>query len=373
MSLTTNPSWLAADYRAALEAWRATAPETDSEIFGRPRQSAPRHAEKARRYRDMLTFRSPPTGEPIASNWRTLPANDNAAPADFTSERRIETVPSEAEIVASIEHFDETVKFSVHREARLAGGKFTRVPRGTLHWPVDGDFELGTDCDGNNVIARLGRYHFSNGQHTEKAYCVSPDGGVEAYAARLPTGAMRYTTEEQAAVKGSANATHVRAGNLRIADIFGFDELYEPLPGSRNKRKGRHYTRDEAAIMLDAAKANTSIMPRVKRLPDGLPLATKDIAAIFMSLVKRPTGRGYLHAWEDFAMKTDAKTAWDRVVEDLPKGTLEVLEAAMAAQSMADIGRIAVGASDAYAARAGKAALEAANDNLMAAIKKVAA
>lgn len=155
MSITTNPSWLAADYRAALEAWRATAPDTDSEIFGRPRQSAPRHAEKARRYRDMLTFRSPPTGEPIASNWRTLPDNDNAAPADFTSERRIETVPSEAEIVASIEDFDETVKFSVRREARLAGGKFTRVPRGTLHWPVDGDFELGTDCDGNNVIARL--------------------------------------------------------------------------------------------------------------------------------------------------------------------------------------------------------------------------
>ncbi|MDI5929606.1 hypothetical protein QBK93_33880 [Rhizobium leguminosarum] len=373
MPITTNPSWLAADYRAALEAWRATAPKTDSEIFGSSRQKAPRHAEKARLYRNILTFRSPPSGEPLESNWRTLPANDNTPPTDFTSERRIETVPSEEEIVAAVENFDEIAKFEVRREARLADGKFTHVPRRSLNWPVDGDFEIGVDADGKRVVVRLGKYHFSNGRHQERAYRVSPDGGVEPYSARLPAGAMRYTTEEQATVKGSAHQAHAREANLRIADIFGFHELYEPAPSRRKKRTGRNYTRDEAVAMLEQAKANTPVMPTVRKLPDGLPLVTKDLASIFMSLQKRPSGRGHLHAWEDFATRLDAKAAWQRVIAELPAGTIEVLEAALDAKSMADVGRIAVGASDSYAERAGKAALEAANDNLTAAMRKIAA
>lgn len=104
-----------------------------------------------------------------------------------------------------------------------------------------------------------------------------------------------------------------------------------------------------------------------------MPMATDDLSAIFMSLVKRPSGNSGASNWQDFATLSDFATAWTSVLDALPEVDKLVLEVAMTAGSLAEIGRVAVGASDGFAERAGRLALDVANDNLALGLKKIAA
>lgn len=361
--------WTPTDYRCALEAWRSTAPQRDSAIFANVRQSKPRHAAKALRLRPLLAFRDPPGDESLQTNWRTLPANDNGKPIDFFTERRHEVTPSVEEILRATTDRDGlmVVEFTETREARLSGGKYEHAQRDRLSWPISGDFEIS-----GGKIRRLGRLHFSNGTHTERAQRRTPDG-VEDFEARLPVGAMMFTAEKQTRERRSAQeADELLASNLRIAGLFGIDEVFEPLPSGRRKRTGKRISKADARhIILDALNGPSA--PTIKKCPDGMPMATDDLACIFMSIVKRASAKSGASEWQDFASLKEYSEAWQSVIDGLPAIDRAVLEAAMEARSLAEIGRTAVHASEGYAERAGRLALEAANDNLRAGIEKIAA
>lgn len=106
-------------------------------------------------------------------------------------------------------------------------------------------------------------------------------------------------------------------------------------------------------------------------LPAGLPLATKDLGGLFMSFEMALTGRTST-PWPDIASRLDAATAWQHVRDEVAPESITVLDAAMEAASMEDIGS-SIGATGTYAARAGRRALEAANDDLARAMQKHAA
>ncbi|MBO3760032.1 hypothetical protein [Ciceribacter sp. L1K22] len=373
--MQNTDGWAPADYRRALDAWRETAPKHDSEIFAQPRKTNPRHAEKAARMRLLLMYRDPPLSEPVQSNWRTTPANDNQKPEDFFVERRLEVTPSLPEIervfVPARDGEVPVVTFRHVREARLADGRFTHVEAGVISWPVAGDFEI-REINGARFIHRLAGLCFSDGTHVEKAQRIAPGGGVEDFDWRLAAGAMRFTTEKETVVKRAAVAReHQIRANLRIASLFGIDELHEPPKGGRKKKKGARLSRSEARRLLAEAYAKPA--PEVKKIPDGMPMATEDLGSIFMGIVKHPSGKPGATDWQDFATLSDFATAWDAVVKSLPEADVRVLECAMSAKSLAEIGRDAVGASDSFAERAGRLALEAANDNLSSRLRKIAA
>lgn len=78
--MNNTNGWCPADYRAALESWRVSAPANDSDIMPAQRKAKTRHGSAAGKYRAVLTYRDPPSAEPLSSNWRTVPASDNRRP-----------------------------------------------------------------------------------------------------------------------------------------------------------------------------------------------------------------------------------------------------------------------------------------------------
>lgn len=368
MPFIADLNWTPSSYRAALAAWRVNAPANDSDIMPTPRKGKSRHVALTTRLRPLLVYRDPPAGEVLQSNWRTRPDNDNRPPNDFSSERGQEISPTDDEMMAAVAKID----FHDRKEARLHDGKFHHVPAGRIDHPTGEGVEWGVDRDGKPVVVRLGRLRFSNGKHTERAVRRAVGGGVEDYAARIPTGGLRYSSQKQTRVLGPKHASFTKAANLRVADWFGYHELYEPVPGKRKKTRGKLVSKATERQWLAEAIANTPMLPEVKKLPDGLPIGTKDLGALFLSFGKSATKSGGQASWEDFATRLSYAAAWQQVRDELPDETVAVLDAAMEATSMIDIGR-AVGASESYAERAGKRALEAANDNLAAAMQIMAA
>lgn len=292
----------------------------------------------------LLAYRNTPDHppEPITSNWTTTPANDNADPTevgDFSFERKLHVTPSVQEIMRHV-----------------ATGPIVRAA------PQNGASQ--------GPIVQIGKLHFSDGESRERAFVTGPDGAIVQGDRKMPLGAMLRTREKSEAPAGGKGYNDV--------DLLNSDKFYASTFGTAmprfikrgDRRNGPSLTPEQSRALIDEAMANTPVMPAVTYCPPGLPCGSDRVADSFVAFKKVPTGKSGSVAWQDIGQTIENAKVWKNLRRALNTRDRDVLDAAMQAQSYADIGE-AAGQSEEYARRkGGKRALFAANDNLAAAIKK---
>ena len=297
-----------------------------------------RHASLAEQLKGVLAYRGRPETdapiEPMQTNWRATPANDNDREViELAQDRKRIVTPSIAEIMKQVE---------------------------------DGPVETN---DAGQIIA-IGRLQFSDGTQTERAYRRTIDGKLERYQARMPVGAMLNSRDAADVALGSGAIDH-GGSNSFFQAVFKTDPHQYVTSGKR--RKGQNFTNEEAQAMLDEATANTVAMPAITKCPDGLPYGTARVADNFIGMKKATKANGGSIAWQDLSTLMTERESWAAVMASLPTEDKEVLDFTAEAKTMTEIGQ-SVGMSQEYARRkGGKRRLMAANDNLMAAIRKAAA
>ncbi|YBV97100.1 hypothetical protein M1D80_09450 [Phyllobacteriaceae bacterium JZ32] len=326
----TDHAWTPATYRVALDAWRRNAPKHDSDIFEEASESErPRHRSLARVLAPLLKFRSPPSAE-TGSNWSLTAANDR--PADFDAEAVHEVVPSVPRIMREIK-----------------AGPVVHAP----HGPVEsiGSLRFSTT------------YRHDANARREFAYFRGPDGKVISGTISLPMGTLLGQRERRRGTKGSRK---VGASGAQVAKILGLPApVYRP---SGMCRPGRNISRDEAAAELAKAYASTPALPPVKKCAPGMAAGCADLAAGFWCLRRvRPMPR--TTGWTDQFAES---STWRAVLAAVPDETRAILAAARTARSFGDIGK-AAGYRGAYARKAGRRLLIAANENFAEIEKKMTA
>lgn len=276
--------------------------------------------------------------EPIETNWSITPANDNEPEvvAELQAERRWRMKPSTAEIMRQV-----------------ATGEVERNSAGQ--------------------VVRIGSLRFSDGTQTEQAMKVTIDGKVVSFQARMPVGAMLGVKDAaESQLGGEEYSQHVKASNDYFAEMF--DTLPHRYKAGGRRRRGQNYTRAESVELLAAAVANTDMSKVVRTYyPTGLPCGSAKVAENFLGMQKGKKGESGSVMWQDIVSARESRIAWGWAVDSLADNDRRVLDAATGASSYADVG-VAVGQTRQYADKknGGRRALIAANDNLMAAIKKYA-
>ncbi|WP_312405249.1 hypothetical protein [Rhizobium sp.] len=274
--------------------------------------------------------------EPVQTNWTTVAANDNNPEdtEDLKHDRKRLVTPSVSEIMRNV-----------------ATGEVDRNDAGQ--------------------IVRIGRLRFSDGTQTEKALRLTIDGGVEEYAARMPMGAMLGARDQvDVALGGEDNPQEVTESNEYFATLLNTRKP-RYLTGKRHKGPRVRMTRNEAAADLAAAYANTD-MSKVTftRFPDGLPCGSQKVADSFLGMRKTTCAGGGSTVWQDIVTAMADRKEFFDALDELKADDRAVLEAAKTAQTYSDIDP---GGTDRGSRKRGKRKLIAANDNLMAAINKIAA
>lgn len=285
--------------------------------------------------------------EPLQTNWSITVANDNN-PEDIEGlkvDRLWDISPSTGEIMRQVLNSDEV-----------------KNERGqTVRW---------------------GSLRFSDGTQTEQGFKVTVDGEVVAHQFVVPPGGMLGTTDKERVQRGGdenpEDATSTRnyfsgkETDFRPAGLF---KALRSKPVKRAKRKDRTgpKTKAEERQWLADAIAGTKVMPVVKKIEDGFPASPANLAHLFPGMVKVCTGSSGSQAWSDIAILREDRKEWFVWVDGLGIKDRAVIEAAKTAKTFADVGE-AAGQSRQYADKknGGRRALIAANDNLMAAIKKYA-
>lgn len=285
--------------------------------------------------------------EPLQTNWSTTVENDNN-PEDIEGlkvDRLWDISPSTGEIMRQVLNSDEV-----------------KNERGqTVRW---------------------GSLRFSDGTQTEQGFKVTVYGEVVAHQFVVPPGGMLGTTDKERVQRGGdenpEDATSTRnyfsgkETDFRPAGLF---KALRSKPVKRAKRKDRTgpKTKAEERQWLADAIAGTKVMPVVKKIEDGFPASPANLAHLFPGMVKVCTGSSGSQAWSDIATLREDRKEWFVWVDGLGTKDRAVIEAAKTAKTFADVGE-AAGQSRQYADKknGGRRALIAANDNLMAAIKKYA-
>lgn len=296
-----------------------------------------RNASLAEQLAGLMAYRNRPEGpiEPMGSNWSTVASNDNASAdeiADLSQERELRMTPSVKEIMRQVE---------------------------------TGDVEK--NAKGQTI--RIGNLHFSDGMQTEKAFKRGADGKVTEYDRVMPIGAMlgcREKAETALGGKGYSGA-YLKRSNAYFAASLDTDM---PTSVKRSKRRnGAGHSKEALRAMLDEAIANTAVMPEVKHFPAGLPSAGERVADSFNGMKVSVTGGSSSIAWQDISGAIIQREIWDAALEEMKAEDVATLDRAMEAKTLADLSE---GKKGGNAFVVGKKRLEAANDNLSAALKKVA-
>lgn len=275
--------------------------------------------------------------EPMQTNWSIVPANDNDADEveDLKHDRKRLVTPSVAEIMKNV---------------------------------TFGDVERN---DAGQVV-RIGKLKFSDGNQTEKAYRLTVDGGVEEYSARMPAGAMLGSRDKvDVALGGDDNPQDVTNSNHYFADLLDTKKA-RYLTGKKHKGPRLKMSADEAKGELAKAYANTD-MSKVTftKCPDGLPCGSAKIADSFLGMQKTTCAGGGSMMWQDIVIAIADRKEWFDALDGLKSEDRATLDAAKSARNMAELGTKA-GYQGKHAERQGKRRLIAANDNLMAALRKAA-
>lgn len=282
----------------------------------------------------VLTYRNTPdhAPEPIQSNWSTVPANDNV-PAAKREGAKVETL---VKVTPSVEDIQ-------------------RAMRGDWVWNSEGK------------LVAIGHLRFSDGKQTEPAMVRVADGTIERQWVRVRAGAMLGSTETITDEAGG-KSQNVTISNAAFAERMGLPNR-NFIPAGR-RRKGKSLTSAESRALIDAAIANTAVMPQVTVCQPGVASGTAQYSDQFLGMKIGSTGKGGLIQWVDLYVSGLEHQQWMDAVRSLDAKDRSTLDAAMVAGSLADVG-VAVGQTRKYATynKGGKRALLAANDNLAAAIK----
>ncbi|WP_201270016.1 hypothetical protein [Sinorhizobium meliloti] len=367
-----------AEHRAAVEAWRATAPKHDHHIFGRKMKTEkPRHRDLSE-LSALLAMRSRPAGvaegvpaeqtPQISSNWRLTPANDNKQPEDgFGTERAVEYVPSEQDLENSfakvtLRYRQEPMMFAFGRHRQQ------RASREIHAIPVDGDFEYGThvDEDGNHhkVITRIGKLRFSDGTQTERGKKLVMDKVVDAQI-DMPVGAMLGGRERSTRDKGGEEDCSGSNAHYR----WMVDGRTATPPKLRPKKQEREKTtKAQDRQALADAYANTPVMPEIKRYPDGFPASPTNLRQLFIGGRKGKKGESGSQAWEDIYTEKENREKFQRGLDAMQDAHVRVLTEAMSVKSLAELGETR-GYKGRHAIDAGRRLLRAANDNFLKAME----
>lgn len=297
-----------------------------------------RHPSLADQLSALRTYVTAPDHdpEPVQTNWSTVPANDNDPEdvADLHIERRWRMKPSVEEIMRQVEA---------------------------------GDIQRN---DAGQII-RIGKLRFSDGTQTEAGFKLVM-GTPVATRIRMPAGAMLGTKDaEEGQLGAEEDPQHVAASNAYFAEAFDVRPRCYQSAGRR--KRGSNIGHEEAKAILADAYARTD-MSKVTftRYPDGLPSGGPKVADNFLGMQKTTCGDSGSVVWQDIVTAKAARKEWFDAVDALKAKDRQVLEAARTARTYADVGA-SVGMSREYARRkGGRKALIAANDNLMAAINKIA-
>lgn len=367
-----------AEHRAAVEAWRATAPKHDHHIFGKKMKTEkPRHRDLSE-LSALLAMRSRPTGvaegvhpEPapaVSTNWRLTPANDNKQPEDgFGTERAVEYIPSEQELENS---FAKVIVRYRPEPMMLAGGRHEaqRAGREIHAIPVEGDFGYGThvDEDGNQhkVITRIGKLRFSDGTQTERGHKLVLEKVVEAQI-DMPVGAMLGGREKSKRDKGGEEDCSGSNAHYR----WMVDGRTATPPKLRPKKQEREKTtKAQDRQALADAYANTPVMPEIKRYPDGFPASPTNLRQLFIGGRKGKKGESGSQAWEDIYAEKENREKFQRGLDAMQDAHVRLLTEAVSAKSLSELGETR-GYKGRHAIDAGRRLLRAANDNFLKAME----
>ncbi|TIX89203.1 hypothetical protein [Rhizobium sp. P44RR-XXIV] len=342
MSRTTE------EHRAAVEAWRATAPAHDHQIFGRKlKAEKPRHRDLSE-LSALLAMRARPIGvaegvgvtvepiPPISTNWRLAPANDNEPPhEDADVERVIEIVPSVDMIMREV---------------------------------GQGDIEYGLSIDENGkrhkVITHIGSLRFSDGSQMEKGQKLVLDKVVDADI-RMPVGAMLDCREKSARDKGAE--TDAAGSNSHYRWLLKAGRVATPPKLTPKKVERVTISKAEARKMLADAYANTSVLPMTKICPDGLPYGPSNLRQLFIGGRKGKNGETGSQAWQDIYTEKENRETFNRGLDAMQDEHVRVLTETTTAKSLSELGE-ARGYHGRHAIDAGRRLLRAANDNFQAAM-----
>ncbi|NRP70599.1 hypothetical protein ILFOPFJJ_01480 [Ensifer psoraleae] len=372
-----------AEHRAAVDAWRATAPKDDSDIFEKPRKSTkPRHRDLSE-LSALLAIRNRPVGaiedgpkQPlpiVQTNWRLTPANDNKKPEDFGTERAVEYIPSPEAIKESLT--DVVMKY--RQEPMMLPGMIwdedhaDAMSKREIHAiPVDGDFECGThiDEDGkpHKVIVRIGKLRFSDGTQTEPGHKLV-EGKVVNSPIKMPVGAMLGTREKSTRDKGSAPdpleealTFDYFAGRNDPPGLFKNVQTARPVKKTDRRPKEPPTTKAQDRQTLADAMAKTNVP--ITKCHDGFPAGPRNLAQLFPGLVKVATGDSGFHTWQDVVSERIDRDLWSETLQAMKDEDISILTQATEAKSLKQIGE-ARGYTGKYAIAAGRRLLVAANDN----------
>lgn len=309
-----------------------------------------RHGSIAEQLSGLLALtQQPETVEPAQTNWSTVAASDNNPDdlVDLGTERRLAIRPSLVEIMRNVATED--------------------IERGnpSTFEIVQGELRKVVEVPG--AIIRIGKLRFSDGGQHERCTMSGIDGTPVVGMARMPTGAMLGAKEVQERPLGGSGVSNGES-NAWFCEMFDCaNRQYVP---SGKRRKGRVYSRDEAAAMLAKAIANTPTMPKVHHCEDGVALGSARIADNFIGMKKSPKGNGGAIAWQDLSDKIAEREMYLDAERELSEKDRAVVDRLRTAKSYAEVDP---GGSIRGAQKRGKRMLLAANSNLMDAIKKLSA
>lgn len=367
------------EHRAAVEAWRATVPKHDSQIFGRKlKTEKPRHRDLSE-LSALLAMRNRPDGvlegvavaEPpalVKTNWKLAPANDNQPPDEgFGTERAVEYIPSEQELENS---YAKAVVRYRSEPTMLSGGRHESLRAGReIHAiPVSGDFEYGThvDEDGgeHKVIVRIGKLRFSDGSQTEKGQKLVMDRVVDAQI-EMPVGAMLGCREKSTRDKGGEEDNS--GSNSHYRWMVGAARAAKPPKLRPRKQEREVTTKAQDRQTLADAYANTAVLPPILKCPDGFPAGPTKLRQLFIGGRKGKNGESGSQAWEDIFTEKENREKFQRGLDAMHDAHVRVLTEAMTAKNLAELGEKR-GYRGRHAIDAGRRLLRAANDNFVQAM-----
>jgi len=226
-------------------------------------------------------------------------------------------------------------------------------------------------------IVRIGTLRFSDGTHTELAYKRAVDGSVVQRRITMPAGAMLGTIDKERDERGGDDYYEVKSSNEyfsaekteanEVGGLFQAAIAGTVKRTTKRPRTGPKTKADERQWLADAI-TNTPVMPPVKKLPLGFPAAPSKLADLFPGLVKTMGGDSGSQGWADVVSEKERRDDFYRWVDGLKEEDRAALAAAKTAKTLAALAP--EHSNERTARRHGKRRLIAANDNLMAAIRK---
>ena len=371
-----------AEHRAAVAAWRETAPANDSQILQHPRTSSPRHSALSADLGALLKWKamSQPKESPLQTNWRIVPANDNN-PESYRDD--LQSIAPEPPLIECV-HEIRPRPLELVRAVRSVRWIDFRHANTNTNGPID-KRPVGGDVETMSTpsrlygrlldrTVRLGDLRLGTLSTTAHGTTTLPGNNRQIVKWRGSRPVDRFGH-----AKGSGiNMEEEAADRQRLASWLGC-EPGEHVPTTRDsRRKAReHAVRFKGLPLpplpsvtapLNEARAFAGLPPVEEDKRPALPLGSPDVGNIFGSRIIVPKkGKGGAVAADN-----DNQDDADAVRGKLSAGDVEILDRAVSAHNFGEIGQL-FGATGKTAERRGKVALIDATARLTAVLEELAA